>query len=117
MKKIIVTGIACAALALGTPAVSHAMPDFCAGHVDMKDQADGVQAGERSIPACEEAGGQQYGNNAVTPDASPHPDAVQPAAPVNQSELGTYDDAQDIHDDDGLQAADVRPSPFYVPGH
>lgn len=119
MKKIIFTGIACAAIAIGTPAWdAQAAPDMCAGQMDQKDASSGFHPGEKSIPACEEDGGMHPWNNAQTPDAAPHPDAREPMTPVDQSGLGTYGskDTQSVFDEDGIQGHDnVTNSPMYVP--
>lgn len=64
MKKIL---IAVALAFAASPGVAHADPSLCSGHVDHKDQADGIQAGDKYITACSEDGGQQAGNNAVVP--------------------------------------------------
>lgn len=115
MKKTIATAFAASALFI-TP-VAQASPDLCAGQVDMKDQSDGVQAGEKSIPACEEDGGTQPWNNAQTPDAVPHPDARQPLEPAS-NDNSTYGskDVMTQQDEDGIQGHDnVTNSPIFVP--
>jgi hypothetical protein len=100
-------------LAIGTPALAQATPDMCAGHMDQTDASKGFHPGEKSVPGCEGASGPDYANNAVTPDASPHPDARQPQTPmVNDS--GSYE--MNIHDSDGIQADEVRKSTIHVPG-
>lgn len=115
MKKI-VAAFAVGALIL-TPGVASATTDICDGQLNQSEASFGFHPGEKSIPGCEEGSGPDAANNALTPDASPHPDARPPLEPVGNVDTGSYDDRLDIHDEDGIQGHDnVIQSPVFVPG-
>jgi len=122
MKKITAALFtAFVALVIIPSVVASADTDICGSHMNQKDAAFGYASTGTDpvyVTACSEgSSGPDTQNNAWTPDASPHPDAVQPLSPSTAIlDSGTHDETQGIPDDDGLQADDVRSSPIFVPG-
>lgn len=124
MKKTLFAGAL--GLALVVAPTAHAGTDLCSGHADYSDLPFGPNNGNRYITACGGDSGPDYGNSAVTPNVDTKPvirpidTGTNPPEATHGLDAGTYDDAQNVKDDDGLQGNGdhqgvVRPSPLFVP--